>query len=104
MIFGLEIVMLVAGAVALATARLPLAGSRSVSGGAARFAGLLLALPLPLSIVAGFAIHTHRSSADAPVTVGELQGLLGTVELLITLGCLGLALVVAVVAPAKKSE
>jgi hypothetical protein len=97
MVFGLEIGMLIAGIITLAKGKFTLTKSRVVQGGAARLAGVVMVLPLPLAFAVGFVIGFDRGVHGKPVDLKELQGTLAVVELSIVAVCFLVALGIGLV-------
>src|SRR5262245_20365085 len=97
MILILEIVMLIMGLVALIRGRIQLAGSRSVEGPAARIAGMILMLPLPLAFAVGFYLGAQAVATGKNVTSGQFQLTLVLIELGLLVGCFIVALLVCLV-------
>jgi hypothetical protein len=100
MLFGLQIGLLIAGLVALYSGRFRLSATRVAQGPAARFAGLLLTLPIPL----GFTVIAYTGVPEAP----HLRGFddrewwdLFVIEGSITLACAALGLTIALSASSR---
>jgi WD40 repeat protein len=89
MILGLEIGLLVAGLIALITGRLKLSKQRVATGAAARIAGLVFMLPLPLAVFVAVALSVGHASGGIAFNPDEWQRLSLVVELgLIGVCCL----------------
>jgi predicted Zn finger-like uncharacterized protein len=103
MILGLEIGMLIAGIVALVTGKLHLSKTNIIRGPAARLAGAMWVVPLPLALLVVFIIlASMASSRGHPPTEQELKNMQGTftiIELAILVGFLILGIVLALVGP-----
>ena len=95
MIPGLEIGMLIAGIIALATGKFTLSKKRIAKGTAARVAGVVLLLPLPLAFAAGFVIGLTCTAQGVPFRAEDWKFDLALIEGTIILGCLILAIVIA---------
>lgn len=95
MIFGLEIGLLIAGIIALVTGKIKLSRARVATGAAARLAGLVMILPLPLALIAGFVIGMLNASQGKTVRIAELLPKTAIVELCIVAVCALLAVGIA---------
>jgi hypothetical protein len=73
MILGLEIGMLIAGIMALAQGKLTLSKKQVVEGVAARLAGVVLILPVPLAFTACFVLGYMRAAQRLSVTSPDFQ-------------------------------
>src|SRR5262249_11231617 len=94
MITGLEIGMLIAGIIALVSGKFKLTANCVAEGVAARLAGLICLLPLPLSFAVGFVIALQQQAQGRPFDVKEMQLSLALLEGGIALACLILTIVV----------
>lgn len=92
MILVVEIILLVMGIFALAGGKLTLSKTRVVRGTPARFLGILLMLPFPLSFVVGLAVGATMAVRGS--NLESLRWTLVFVELGILFGCVLLASVI----------
>lgn len=104
MILGIEIAMLIAGVMALATGKFRLGNERVVHPGAARVAGLVLLLPLPLALVFGFVAGLTQAAAGRRFDPKEWQGTLMVAELGLTVVCAALAFSIALLGSSRRRE
>jgi Protein of unknown function (DUF1566) len=98
MILGLEIGMLIAGLIGLFSGKLSLSKKLVVKGAAARVAGLVLLLPLPLAFGMGFYIGMEEASKGRRFDAKEWQGTLTLIEGGLVLGCGVVSILIALVA------
>src|SRR5215831_9803459 len=87
MIFGIKIALLIGGLIALITGKFRLSKSRIIEGAAARVAGLVLMVPLPLSYAIGFAIGYLAVLQGKRLDVAQWRGPLIFLDLGILLAC-----------------
>src|SRR5690349_8225720 len=92
MILVLEIAMLVWGIIALVKGKLKISKTKEVRGAKARLLGVVLVLPLPLAMMAGFVIG-FTAARNGAVNMDSLKWTLIGVEAGIVLTCLALAVV-----------
>jgi hypothetical protein len=95
MILGLEIGMLVLGILALVKGKLTLSKSLVVEGVAARIAGFIFLLPIPLAFVVGFAIGFNQGLRGKAYDASQFQWTMIGVELACVAGCFVLGVVIA---------
>jgi hypothetical protein len=91
-----EIGMVIAGILALMKGKFLVIGDRVASGPASRIAGALLLLPMPLVLGTGFVIGWVCAQKRIPFKVEEWAFEAALIELLLVLGCLVLALGIAI--------
>jgi hypothetical protein len=96
-----EILMLAGGLYALIVGRVRLTKNMYLEGWRARVAGLFLAAPLPLALVAGFLIGLLIGIGALPASA---ESAAVVVELLLVLGGLVGAVVFALVTKPKETE
>lgn len=96
MILGLEIAMLIGGLIALVTGKFKLSQRMVAEGVAARLAGAVFLLPLPLAFTIGLFIGLTQAAQGKPVDTGFHLTLV-LMEAGVVLGCLVVGLVIAVV-------
>jgi hypothetical protein len=94
MILGLEIAMLIGGIVALVTGKLKLSQRMVTEGVAARLAGAVFLLPLPMAFTIGLVIGFMQATQGRPVD-GGFNWTLVLMEAGVVLVCLVLGLVIA---------
>ena len=105
MLAGLEIGLLVAGLIALVTGKFKLGKDRAAGGAAARFAGLVLILPLPTAFAAGLVVGFYRAATGRRFEAAEWKGVLTVVELGLVAACSLLGFGVALAAgPARPPD
>jgi hypothetical protein len=103
MIFGMKIGLLIGGLIALITGKFRLSKARIVEGAAARAAGLVLMLPLPLGYAIGFAIGLLAVLQGKRLDVAEWRGPLIALDLGVLAACCLLGFGIALLAsPASK--
>lgn len=95
MILVAEIAMLIGGFIALVSGRFKLTKNRTVVGGAARWAGFIMLLPLPIGFSVGFVIGFQEAAQGRVFSVQEWAGRLAVVEGLLIVGCLLLSFLIA---------
>lgn len=93
----LEIGMLIGGFVVLVKGRFTLGKNRVVTGVAARLAGLVMILPLPLAFLVLLLIAVHAGQSGQPVNYQEMQGSLSLLELAITVICFLMAVLIGLI-------
>jgi hypothetical protein len=96
MILGLEIAMLIGGLVALVTGKLKLSQRMVTEGVAARLAGAVFLLPLPMAFTIGMVIGFMQATQGKPMD-GSFNWTLVLMEAGIVVGCLVVGLVIAFV-------
>jgi len=95
-----EIAMLLVGIYALITGKLRLAYSLPLEGWRARVAGLLLAAPLPLTLLIGMLIGLVLAGSDASTSVQDTTTI---VEIVLVVGGLAGAVLFALLTKPKEA-
>ncbi len=98
MIFGLEIGMLIFGIIALVTGKIKFSPKRIATGAAARIAGVMLILPMPLALAAGAFIGLLQASQGKPLNLDQLKFKVAIVEIGIVVACPLLAIIIGAIA------
>jgi len=93
MILGMEIGLLIAGIIALATGKMKLSKTKAAVGAPARIAGIIAILPLPLSFMVGVAIGA--ASVAQGRSVDDIKWTATAIEIAILLACLTASLIIA---------
>lgn len=95
MLLVLELGMLVAGVIAFFSGKFKLTRNRVAKGTAARVAGIVLLLPVPLAFTAGFVLGLKQAAQHKPLTAPDFKAALLLVELLLVGSGLFVALMIA---------
>jgi hypothetical protein len=104
MILGLEIGLLIAGIIALTTGKFKLSKVRVATGAVARIAGLVMMLPLPLALAAGFVIGLQKANQGKAVDIAELHPKVAIVEICIVVVCALLGFSIALIAARPRED
>jgi hypothetical protein len=90
-----NIIMLIFGIIALVKGSFSLTGNKVVSGLPARIIGVILIMPLPISLGVGFIYGLTMAATGQNVRQDSVQGAAIVIELSIMAVCLVAALIVA---------
>jgi hypothetical protein len=90
-----NIIMLIFGIIALVKGSFSLTGNKVVSGLPARIVGVILIMPMPISLGVGFVYGLTLAATKQNIRDDSLQGAAIVIELSIMAVCLVTALVVA---------
>jgi WD40 repeat protein len=106
MVLGLEIGLIVAGLIVLVTGKFKLGKNRVARGAAARFAGAVLLLPLPLAFGIGFIVGLERAGEGQPLDSADFKLTLSLMELGVCIVCalVGFGIALALAVPSEQGE
>src|SRR5947208_1768716 len=104
MILGAEIGMLVVGLIALFSGKFKLSGGRQVEGPAARWAGAVLILPLPLAFAIGLVVGVREAARGRVFNPKEWELAFALVEVGLLLLCGVIAAFIVWSAPSGEPE